>query len=137
MPALPGVADHPAVSLLRGPRDYRQPGVVSHPWQRLGAYEKKRAEMLARLGYNVLAVDIYGQGIRPDNPRDAAAEAGKFEDEMRPGGVDWQLIAYGGAVHSFTHWDAGGDISKGAAYNERADKRFWEAMKQFFAELFR
>jgi dienelactone hydrolase len=46
-------------------------------------------------------------------------------------------VAYGGAVHSFTDWNAGNDNSRGAAYNEKADKRSWEAMKQFFAEIFR
>jgi len=56
---------------------------------------------------------------------------------MRNGVVDWQLVAYGGAVHSFTDWNAGDDNSKGAAYNKRADQRSWEAMKQFFAELFK
>src|SRR3954467_4092934 len=49
--------------------------LVVHQWKGLGDYEKKRAEMLAKLGYNVFAVDIYGKGIRPDNPKDAAAEA--------------------------------------------------------------
>jgi dienelactone hydrolase len=39
-------------------------------------------------------------------------------------------------VHSFTHWHAGTDNSKGAAYNAKADQRSWEAMKDFFAELF-
>ncbi len=60
-----------------------------------------------------------------------------FEEEMRRGGVDWQLIAYGGAVHAFTDWGAGNDNSKGVAYNERADRRSWEAMKQFVAETFK
>jgi dienelactone hydrolase len=211
----------------------KRPAVlVVHQWKGLSDYEKKRAEMLASLGYNVLAADIYGKGIRPQTPQAAAAEAGKyrnnrallrarvragldvlasheltdprriaaigycfggttvlelarsgaeiagvvsfhgglssptpgdaknikatvlalhgaddpnvppkevaaFEDEMRQGGVDWQLVAYGGAVHSFTDWNAGNDNSKGAAYNERADLRSWEAMKQFFAELFK
>jgi dienelactone hydrolase len=47
---------------IQGPR----PGVlVVHQWKGLGDYEKKRAEMLARLGYNVFAVDIYGKGVRP------------------------------------------------------------------------
>jgi dienelactone hydrolase len=55
---------------------------------------------------------------------------------MRAAKVDWQLVSYGGAVHSFTHWHAGNDNSKGAAYNEKADRRSWEAMKNFFAELF-
>ncbi len=71
-----------------------------------------------------------------DDPFVPAKDVAAFEDEMRQGGVDWQLIAYGGAVHSFTDWAAGNDNSKGAAYNERADRRSWEAMKQFFAELF-
>jgi hypothetical protein len=38
---------------------------------------------------------------------------------FRRGGVfanDRQLIAYGGAVHSFTDWNAGNDNTKGAAY---------------------
>lgn len=211
----------------------KRPAVlVVHQWKGLGEYEKKRADMLGRLGYNVFAVDIYGKGIRPQTPQTAGAEAGKyknnrpllrarvragldvlrnheltdpkriaaigycfggttvielarsgadiagvvsfhggldspapadgknikakvlalhgaddpfvsakdlaaFEDEMRQGGVDWQLVAYGGAVHSFTDWDAGTDNSRGAAYNERADRRSWEAMKQFFAEIFK
>ncbi len=58
----------------------KRPGVlVVHQWKGLGDYEKKRAEMLARLGYNVFCVDIYGKGIRPDNPKDASAEAGKYK----------------------------------------------------------
>ena len=58
----------------------RRPGVlVVHQWKGLSGYEKKRAEMLAKLGYNVFCVDIYGKGIRPDNPKDAAAEAGKYK----------------------------------------------------------
>jgi dienelactone hydrolase len=31
---------------------------------------------------------------------------------------------------------AGNDNSKGAAYNASADKRSWEAMKDFFDEVF-
>ena len=211
----------------------KRPAVlVVHQWKGLSDYEKKRSEMLAKLGYNVFAVDIYGKGIRPSDAKDAAAEAAKykdnrallrarvqaglkvlrehnltdtrriaaigycfggttvlelarsgadvagvvsfhgglstpnpgdakkirckvlaqhgaddpfvppkevegFEQEMREAGADWQLIAYGGAVHSFTDWGAGSDNSKGAAYNEKADHRSWEAMKQFFNELFK
>jgi len=50
--------------------------------------------------------------------------------------VDWQLIAYGGAVHGFTNPAHGTDNSKGAAYNASADQRSWAAMRQFFNELF-
>jgi dienelactone hydrolase len=69
----------------------------------------------------------------PFVPPDVVA---KFEDEMRKAGVDWQLIAYGNAVHSFTNPGAGNDKSRGAAYNAEADHRSWDAMKQFFAEVF-
>lgn len=209
----------------------KRPGVlVAHQWKGLTAYERKRAEMLAKLGYAVFCADIYGKGVRADNPQDASKLAGKykgdrpllrarvkaafdqlkkqplvdarrvaaigycfggttvlelarsgadvvavvsfhgalatptpedatrikarvlalhgaddpfvppaevagFEEEMRKAKVDWQLVAYGGAVHSFTDWNAGGDQSKGSAYDEKADRRSWEAMKAFFAEV--
>ena len=211
----------------------KRPGVlVVHQWMGLTDYEKKRAEMLAQLGYVAFCADIYGKGVRPQNTAEAGAQAGKYksdrqllrarvnagldalrqqplvdskhiaaigycfggttvlelarsgadvagvvsfhggldapnpddgknikckvlvchgaddpfsspqdiaalENEMRKGGVDWQLIKYGGAVHSFTQPMAGNDNSKGAAYNEKADKRSWEALKQFFAEIFK
>lgn len=210
----------------------KSPGVlVVHDWMGMSDYTKQRAEMLARLGYVVLAADIYGKGIRPANRDEAAAQSSiykkdrvllrervnaaldqlkknphvdpsrvaaigycfggmtvlelarsgadiagvvsfhgnldtpnpgdaknikckvlvlhgaddpnvppeqvlAFQDEMRKAGVDWQMTAYGGAVHGFTRWDAGSDNSKGVAYNEKADKRSWEAMKTFFAEIF-
>jgi dienelactone hydrolase len=56
---------------------------------------------------------------------------------MRKAGVDWYFVSYGGAVHSFTNPDSGNDPSKGAAYNEKADRRSWEEMKDFFAETFK
>ena len=55
---------------------------------------------------------------------------------MRRGGVDWQMVSYGGAVHAFTNPGAGGDNAKGAAYNAAADRRSWEAMRAFFGEIF-
>jgi len=72
-----------------------------------------------------------------DDPFVKADEVAAFQDEMRKAGVDWQFVSYGNAVHSFTNAAAGNDNSKGAAYNEKADKRSWEAMKEFFAEIFR
>jgi len=210
----------------------KRPGIlIAHQWKGLTEYERKRAEMLAQLGYVAFAADIYGKGIRPADPKGASEMAGKyktdrgllrrrvqagldqlrkshgvdpqkigaigycfggttvlelarsganvagvvsfhgalatptpddaknikgkvlachgaddpfvpaaevsgFEEEMRKAKVDWELIAYGNSVHSFTDWNAGNDNSKGAAYNEKADKRSWEAMKEFFNELF-
>ncbi|MGD0745585.1 MAG: dienelactone hydrolase family protein [Verrucomicrobiota bacterium] len=72
-----------------------------------------------------------------DDPSSSPQDIAALENEMRNGSVDWQLIKYGGAVHSFTQPNAGNDNSKGAAYNEKADQRSWEAMKQFFAEIFK
>jgi dienelactone hydrolase len=66
------------------------------------------------------------------NPDDLAA----FEKEMRDNNVDWQIAFYGGAVHAFTQPDVGKLNLPGAAYNEKADKRSWQAMKDFFAEIF-
>ncbi len=210
----------------------KRPGVlVVHDWTGLRDEPKKRADELAKMGYTVFAVDMYGKGVRPTDPKDAGAQAsiykndralmrarvkagldellkqpnvdaskiaaigycfggttvlelarsgadvkgvvtfhgglgtpapedaknikGKvlvlhgaddpyspkdevlaFEDEMRKAGIDYQVHLYGGAVHSFTIREAGSDNSRGAAYNAAADKRSWEAMKQFFAEIF-
>ena len=210
----------------------KRPGVlIAHQWKGLGDYEKMRAEMLAQRGYVVLCADVYGKGVRADNPKDAAALAGKykgdrkllrarinaaldflrrqervqpqqiaaigycfggttvlelarsgaevkgvvsfhgglssptppdaarikgkvlvlhgaddpnvppdevlaFEKEMRDAKVDWQLVAYGGAVHSFTDKSAGNDNSKGVAYNAQADQRSWREMELFFDEVF-
>ena len=71
-----------------------------------------------------------------DDPFEKPEDLAAFEKEMRDANVDWRLIKYGGAVHSFTQPMAGNDNSKGAAYNERADKRSWADMKSFFAEIF-
>jgi dienelactone hydrolase len=209
----------------------QRPGVlVVHEWTGLGDYVKARARKLAEMGYVAFAADIYGKGVRPRAPQEAAAEAGKykqdrnlmrarvragltllaanprcdpkrvaaigycfggtcaleiarsgadiagvvsfhggldtptpedaknikckvlvlhggddphvpqkdveaFENEMRAGGVDWQLVVYGGAVHGFTNPASGNDKSRGAAYDAKADRRSWEAMKVFFAEI--
>ena len=211
----------------------KRPGVlIVHEWTGLGPYVKKRADMLAKMGYMAFAADIFGKGIRPAAPAEAgktatiykddrpllrarvragldellkqklvdpqriaaigycfggttvlelardgadvkgvvsfhgglatptpqdarnikgkvlalhgaddpfvkADEVVAFQDEMRKAAVDWQFVSYGNAVHSFTNREAGNDNSKGAAYNEKADKRSWEAMKLFFAEIFK
>jgi dienelactone hydrolase len=71
-----------------------------------------------------------------DDPGVPPTEVEAFAKEMRDAKVDWQLIAYGGAVHAFTNPKAGDDPSKGAAYNERATRRSFEHLKLFLQELF-
>lgn len=59
-----------------------------------------------------------------------------FEKEMTEAGVDWQLISYGGTVHSFTNPNAESVGNPGIAYNKAADERSWAAMRTFFNEIF-
>lgn len=85
------------------------------------------------------AKDIRGKVLvlhGADDPNVGPAEVQGFIEEMRRGGVDYQLVEYGGAVHSFTDPRAGNDNSKGAAYNAAADRRSWAAMRAFFNEVF-
>lgn len=65
----------------------------------------------------------------PDKQVDA------FMQEMSSAGVDFQFIAYGGAVHSFTNPNSGDDPSSGVAYDADAARRSWEHMKLFFDEI--
>lgn len=58
----------------------KRPGIlVVHEWWGLNDYARKRAEMLAALGYTALAVDMYGNGKTADHP----ADAGKFSAAVR------------------------------------------------------
>ena len=53
----------------------KRPGVlIVHEWWGHNDYVRKRADMLAELGYIALAVDMYGDGKLADHPDDA----GKF-----------------------------------------------------------
>ena len=63
-------------------------------------------------------------------------EVAAFKDEMKKAGAAMQFVSYEGAVHSFTDPESGDDPTKGAAYNQLADEKSWEAMKQFFSEIF-
>jgi dienelactone hydrolase len=59
-----------------------------------------------------------------------------FQDGMRKSGADWQMIYFGGAVHSFTNPAADQVGIKGIAYNKKADERSWKFMQTFFVEIF-
>jgi len=72
-----------------------------------------------------------------DDPFQPREKVEVFQDEMEKAGVDWQMNIYGGAQHGFTNPEAGSFGIKGVAYNEKADKRSWEAMKIFFREIFK
>lgn len=204
--------------------------LIVHQWKGLGEYEKSRADMLAKEGYNAFAIDMYGKGVRPKDLDEAGKFAGKykgdsalarkrvhaaiaqiqamssvgpqiaiigycfggtmaleaarageplaavvsfhgglatkapaekgaikeaiqvhhgaddpyvkpeevaaFKEEMKNAGADMTFYAYPGAVHSFTEKEAGNDNSKGAAYNEAADKESWSRSLAFLKEAF-
>jgi dienelactone hydrolase len=48
--------------------------LVIHDWDGLDSYEEKRADMLAEQGYAAFAVDLYGQGNRPETVEARRAE---------------------------------------------------------------
>ena len=70
-----------------------------------------------------------------DDPFVPVEHVTAFEEEMTKAGVDWQVISYGGTVHSFTNPEADGSI-EGICYNKQADTRSWQAMQAFFDEIF-
>jgi dienelactone hydrolase len=54
----------------------KQPAVlVVHEWWGLNDYARKRARMLAELGYTALAVDMYGDGKNSEHASEASAFA--------------------------------------------------------------
>ncbi len=110
---------------------------------------------LARSGAEILGAVSFHGGLDTPTPEDAknikakvlvlhgaedpivtAQQVSDFEKEMRDGKVDWQLVKYANAVHSFSNPKSGSDPSKGVAYNKQADLRSWEEMKSFYHEIF-
>lgn len=57
-----------------------------------------------------------------------------FEKEMDAAKADWQFVDFSGAVHCFTQPESKGPGN--CAYNERASKRAFLMMRNFFAERF-
>ncbi len=62
------------------------------------------------------------------------AQVQAFIAEMEAGGVDWQLVSYGGAVHSFT--DPQANVPGSNQYDPRVARRAFQAMDDLLAEVF-
>ncbi|RFM30584.1 dienelactone hydrolase family protein [Deminuibacter soli] len=75
---------------------------------------------------------LHGADDKYESPKEIAT----FQQEMRDGHADWQMVYFSGAVHAFTDPAAGNDNSKGSAYNATADRRSWEYMMTFLKEVF-
>jgi dienelactone hydrolase len=114
---------------------------------------------LARSGAPVAVTVGFHSGLKTARPEDASNIKGKvlvclgaddplippadrnaFEEEMRAGGVDWQMHLYGGAQHSFTdpQVDARARAMglQGLKYDAVADRRSWRSMLDLFRDVF-
>jgi dienelactone hydrolase len=70
-----------------------------------------------------------------DDPMVPPEQVLALETELTAANVDWQIHAYGGTLHAFTNPQAGAPES-GMAYNPVAEKRAWQSMQNFLAEIF-
>ncbi len=109
---------------------------------------------MARLGLPLTGAVSFHGGLNAVDKKDAAniktkllilhgaidpyvpqTEVDQFLKEVNENKIDYQFISYSNAVHAFTEKHVGNDPSKGAAYNEAADKRSFVAMKNFLEEI--
>ncbi|MEQ1559386.1 MAG: dienelactone hydrolase family protein [Methyloglobulus sp.] len=58
-----------------------------------------------------------------------------FQEEMTQAEADWQFVSYGHTVHAFTN-PVANDPDFGTVYQADADRRSWQAMQNFFTEIF-
>ncbi|MBI4883858.1 MAG: dienelactone hydrolase family protein [Actinobacteria bacterium] len=135
--------------LLAHPRaDRGRVGVIGYCFGGTMALE------LGRAGAAVQAIVGFHSGLANPSPGDEVRITGKvlvcigvddpiippsqratFEEEMNAAGVDWQMILYSGAGHSFTNKSMDGS-RPGFVYHEPSDRRSWQAMVNLFDEVF-
>lgn len=70
-----------------------------------------------------------------DDPFVKSDEVRAFKKEMKKAKIKLAFVSYPGAVHAFTIPTAGSDNSKGAAYNENADKKSWKKFQDFLTQV--
>ena len=109
---------------------------------------------LARTGADVAGVAAFhGLFGKPDNIGDVPMKARvlalhgwddpmvepdqvlALSRELSAAGADWQIHAYGGTMHAFTN-PAANDPEFGTVYNADADRRSWQSLQLFLAEIF-
>jgi dienelactone hydrolase len=71
-----------------------------------------------------------------DDPHVKAEDIAAFQEAMKQGGLDWQMVYFGGAVHAYMNPEAGSNKAAGVAYDARAARRSWIYMQDFFKEIF-
>ncbi len=70
-----------------------------------------------------------------DDPMATPDAMNSLAGELSSMGADWQVHAYGNTMHAFTN-PAANDLERGTVYDPDADRRSWQAMNNFFDELF-
>ena len=70
-----------------------------------------------------------------DDPMATPEQVLSLADELTSMGADWQIHAYGNTMHAFTN-PAADNVDMGTVYNEDADRRSWQSLQLFLAEIF-
>ena len=69
-----------------------------------------------------------------DDPMVPPTDVVALAEELTKGGADWQIHGYGNTVHAFTNPEANAP-EMGALYQADADRRSWQALENFLAEV--
>lgn len=70
-----------------------------------------------------------------DDPMVPVQDVLNLQQELTAAGADWQLHSYGHTLHAFTN-PLANDPAFGTVYQANADKRSWQSMVNFLAEIF-
>ena len=70
-----------------------------------------------------------------DDPMAKPDQVLSLADELSAMEADWQIHAYGNTLHAFTN-PAADDADMGTVYNADADRRSWQSLQLFLAEIF-
>jgi dienelactone hydrolase len=71
-----------------------------------------------------------------DDPLAPPAAVTALAAELTDAGADWQLHGYGHAGHAFSDTSVKPGMRPGFGYDANADRRSWQAMRDFLGELF-
>ncbi len=69
-----------------------------------------------------------------DDPLAPFTQVTALAQELSEAGADWQIHLYGNTLHAFTNPKAD-DPGFGTVYNDASDRRSWQSMQNFLAEV--
>jgi dienelactone hydrolase len=75
--------------------------LLIHDWDGLTDYEVKRADMLAEMGYAVIAADLFGAGVRPTKVEDRRQHTGElYKDRTKMRALMTGALDTAAAMHA-------------------------------------